>query len=115
MNDVNDKYKASSIVTELMSQLDKTLVDNAGDVSTAWYETVKTIKSFNQDDTSRIQTGTHLADHSRVIDCKNGVLVVETDHPGRLQLLQMHKRYILEGLRRKVPQLEIKNITYKLK
>ncbi len=115
MRDSDEKYKASSIISQLMNQLDTSLMKNAGDVSKAWYDTVKTIKSFNQEDTSRVQVGTQLADHSRVIDVKNEVLIVETDHPGRLQLLQIHKKYILEGLRRKVPDIPIKNITYKLK
>ncbi len=115
MNDADEKFKASAIINKLFAQLEPNLMQNASDVSTAWYETVSSIRNFTQDETKKVQIGTQLADHSRIIDLKNGVLTVETDHPGRLQLLQIHKRYILEGLHRKVPDLEIKNILYRLK
>lgn len=114
MRDNNDKYKASTIINELMDQI-QPAVDSASSVSSAWYDTVSSIRSFNRDDSQKVQLGTQLADHSRIVDLKNGILFVETDHPGRLQLLQMHKRYILEGLHRRVTDLEIKNITYKIK
>lgn len=114
VTDDNDRFKASNILGDLIDQI-MPAVSASNSVSTAWYDTVSSIRSFNNDDTQKVQLGTQLADHSTVIDLKNGVLIVETDHPGRLQLLQMHKRYILEGLRRKVPDLEIKNISYKIK
>ena len=46
---------------------------------------------------------------------KNGILVVETDHPGRIQLLQMYKNYIQTGLNKKLSELKIKNIVFRLK
>lgn len=114
MTDDNEKYKASTIINGLMDQI-MPVANTANSVSTAWYDTVSSIRSFNTDVTQKVQLGNQLADHSNVIDLKNGILIVETDHPGRLQMLQMHKRYILEGLRRRVPNLEIKNISYKMK
>lgn len=59
--------------------------------------------------------GTNLASHSRVIDMKNGLLIAEADHPGWIELLQLHKKYILNGLNMRFPELNIKNIVFRLK
>ena len=59
--------------------------------------------------------GSQIADHSRLVDYKNGVLLVETDHSGWTQLLQLNSKYILKGLKMKFPQLEIKSLHYRLR
>lgn len=59
--------------------------------------------------------GEKIMHHSRVLDLKNGVLIVEADHSGWIQLLQLHKKYILKGLKMRLPEIEINNLTFKLK
>ncbi len=59
-------------------------------------------------------SGPQLAAHSRVMDLKNGCLVVEVDHSGWIQLLQMNKAYILKGLKMKSPSLNVSNLSFKL-
>ena len=59
--------------------------------------------------------GQNLAAHSRIIDIKNGIVLVEADHPGWIQLLKIHQNYILKGLQIKFPELKIRNIVYRLK
>lgn len=71
---------------------------------TVWGKVVSTVKS----------NGTQLADHSRIIDYKNGTLLVEADHSAWIQILQINKKYIINGLQRNVPQLEIRNMMFKL-
>ena len=56
-----------------------------------------------------------MADHSKILEFKNGILVIETDHPGRIQLFQMYKNYIQTGINRKSPDLKVKNILFRLK
>ena len=59
--------------------------------------------------------GSDLSVHSRTIELKNGVLLVEADHSGCLTLLQMYKRSIINALKRRAPELGVRNLVYRLK
>ena len=52
----------------------------------------------------------HLAQHSRVVDVKNRVLIVEVDHPGWRQIILMQKDDILRKIHHLFPELEINDI-----
>ena len=54
--------------------------------------------------------GDDIAAHSSVKDVKQGVVIVEVDHPGWLQMLQMKKGTILRNMKRRYPELDIKDI-----
>ena len=54
--------------------------------------------------------GTDIAAHSRVVDVKQGVVIVEVDHPGWLQVLQMKKAKILTEMKKRYPALGIENM-----
>jgi predicted nucleic acid-binding Zn ribbon protein len=47
--------------------------------------------------------GRELGGKSRVVEVEDGVIVVEVDHPGWLQMLQLRKRALLAAARRAVP------------
>jgi predicted nucleic acid-binding Zn ribbon protein len=47
--------------------------------------------------------GSELGRRSRVVEVEDGVIVVEVDHPGWLQMLQLKKRALLEAARKAVP------------
>ena len=51
-----------------------------------------------------------LVEHSRVLDVKNRVLIVEVDHPGWRQILLLQKVDILKKVHRLFPELEIADI-----
>lgn len=54
--------------------------------------------------------GINIAAHTHPRDIRGGVLIVEADHPGWVQLLHMQKGTILRKIRREYPQLEVKEI-----
>jgi hypothetical protein len=58
--------------------------------------------------------GENLASHSRPVDVRNGIVFIEADHPGWIQLLQMDQNRILETIRRTFPQLGISGIAFKI-
>ncbi len=58
--------------------------------------------------------GRKLADHSRILDLKNGILTVEVDHPGWMELLQLHKKFILKGFSFAKPKVEVYNIVFRI-
>jgi hypothetical protein len=58
--------------------------------------------------------GSRLAAHSRVVDIEKGLLVVEAEHPGWLQLLQIRQSGILSEATRRYPELGLRGIVFRL-
>lgn len=58
--------------------------------------------------------GSRLGEHSRPVDIHRGILIVETEHQGWMQLLQLQQDKILEEIGRKFPDLKIRGIAFKL-
>lgn len=58
--------------------------------------------------------GEQIAAHSSVSDVRNGMVVVEADHPGWIQLIQLHQERILAELRREYPTLGIHGLRLQL-
>ncbi len=85
----------------------------AQNIFSAWEQVLSKIKSVNQD--ANPNEGQNLVDHTRIIDLKNGILLVEADHPGWISLLQFHKKFILNGMRMRIPDLEISTLAFRLK
>ena len=54
--------------------------------------------------------GPELGTRSRVVEVEDGVIVVEVDHPGWLQMLQLRKRSLLEAARKAAPHGRIEDI-----
>lgn len=112
--DLND-FSAANIIEKIFADIFPAEMKESISVHNVWHEVVSTIRSGSSDYTLKSDIGSQLADHSRVIDLKNGVLLVETDHPGRIQLFQMYNGYILKGLKMKIKELDIRSISYILK
>ena len=99
--------KADELITNIFSGIGNSSKE-ASKIVLLWNEVLFSIKNPKLD-------ASQLVDHSKILDFKNGVLVIETDHPGRIQLFQMYKNYIQTGLNRKLPELEVKNIVFRLR
>ena len=54
------------------------------------------------------------ASHSRLSDIKRDILLVETDHPGWIQILQAKKHLLLSDMQSAFPGLGINGIAFKL-
>ncbi|HZK19290.1 MAG TPA: DUF721 domain-containing protein [Treponemataceae bacterium] len=96
---------AADLINTIYAKIDKNQVENTNNILNAWDKVVSSIKP----------DGLKLAAHSRIIDLKNNILLVETDHPGWTQLLQMRRKFILKGLKIEFPRLHINTIAFKLK
>jgi hypothetical protein len=57
--------------------------------------------------------GERLSAHSRPVDVRNGIVIVEADHPGWVQLLQLEQKRILDAIKRSFPELGITGIAFK--
>jgi hypothetical protein len=54
--------------------------------------------------------GLSLAEHCRAVDIRHHSLLVEADHPGWMQLLQLSRRTVLAKIRQRFPELEIRDL-----
>jgi hypothetical protein len=58
--------------------------------------------------------GSRLAAHSRVADVDKGFLVIEAEHPGWIQLLQIKQSSILSEISHRYPELGLRGIVFRL-
>jgi predicted nucleic acid-binding Zn ribbon protein len=94
--------KAGDILKVLMERIES-------EKGTAYRQSVQVFREWD-----RI-VGEKLAAHSTVRDLENGFLVVDIDHPGWLQLLQMKEREIVNRIRKFYPELELKGLKLYIK
>lgn len=52
---------------------------------------------------------------SRVIDLKNGILFIEVDHSGWIEILNIYKRHILEKMKKRFPKIKFKTFAFFVK
>ena len=96
---------ASEMINKVFSNIDVNQIEKGNSLSNAWKETVEKIYKYGQ----------KLVCHSQIVDLKNGILLVETDHPGWNQILQNNKNFILKGLKLKVKDIQIKSLAFRVK
>lgn len=98
-----------SVIDSTFDSIVKKDFDNANSIYNIWKKVLLTIKNeVNENE------GRNLADHTRVVDLKNGMLFVEADHPGWIELLKIYKKYILVGLNRNLKEIKIESIAFML-
>lgn len=100
----NEAMSAADMITRVFENIDKATIEKTNRFLVAWRETVAKINGY----------GEKLVAHTKIVDLKNGVLLVETDHPGWSQILQMNENFIVRGLNMKVPDSKIKNLMIRL-
>lgn len=107
-------FSSANILSRLFSSISVDKLKESSEIMNAWQQTLYSIKGFQNDGSKPADYGSQLADHSKIIDLKEGILIVETDHPGRIQMFQLYKNYILNGMKQKIPGIPIRNIVFKL-
>ena len=102
---------------DMMLQAANIGTSEANEICSTWKKVVSGIHSSKfESETSekRMPIGERLAGNTRVIDLKNGVLLVETDHPGWIQYLKMYQKFILNGLKMNLPNMKITNLAFRV-
>lgn len=110
MNNDEEFRNFNSIISSTFKNIQLYQVEKADSVLNVWKKILLSIKSYTNPN-----EGQNLADHSKVVDLKNGILLIEVDHPGWIELLQLHKKYIMIGLKRNLPDINIKTLAFRLK
>lgn len=107
----NNIMNASEMITRIFKNISPSKIEQGNKVFNVWKQIVESIKS-NSINGENI--GKNMASHSRVVDLDNGILLVEADHPGWIQMLGSYKKYILRGFEMKVPELKINSLAFRL-
>jgi hypothetical protein len=108
---VSEPYrKVDEIISNIFENISTEKMNDNINMINSWKSVLMSINSRTNKN-----IGNLLVSHTKVIDLKNKVLLIETDHPGYIQTLQMYNSYILRGLKQKVPELEIKYLSFRLK
>lgn len=58
--------------------------------------------------------GARLGEHSKPTDIRHNILIVEAEHQGWMQLLQLQQDRMLGDIQRRFPDLEIRGIAWRL-
>ena len=111
MNDFN-LISAQEMIMTACTNIERAEMERNNNLLKSWKYVVSSIKS---NAVNGENLGMNLYTHSRIIDLKNNILLVETDHPGWIQTLRMYQKYILTGLKRGVPELKIASLAFRLK
>ena len=102
---------------DMMLQAANIGTSDANEICSVWKKVVSGVRSNrfeSEDSEKRIPIGERLAGNTRVIDLKNGVLLVETDHPGWIQYLRMYQKFILTGLKMNLPDMKISSLAFRV-
>ncbi len=99
------EFSAADVVSKFFTNLEADQLENGNKILKYWRIVVESIYG----------NGKKLAAHSKVVDLKNGILLIETDHPGWSQLLHTSQNYILKGLKRYIPNVEIRSLAFRLR
>lgn len=96
--------KASDLLDSIFTDIFSKAPQGGADLERGW-------KNILQ----KISGGEKLAAHSRIRDLKNDLLHIETDHPGWIQLFNMHQKRILKELKKEFPELSVKGFSFVLR
>jgi len=108
--------KAGEIISFLFKQrFDKDFVDNAKSSSELFNSWEKIVCQVWPHGDVQINEDTPAAAvHSRIKELERGVLIVEADHPGWIQILQTKQVELLQAIQNKCPKLNIRGIAFRL-
>ncbi len=90
--------KASEILARVLDEKNRKLGQAYSSIFGTWSQIV----------------GESLAEHSRIYEIANRNLFIEVDHPGWMQLLLMKKPHILRAVKRRYPDMEVKELRVKV-
>ena len=109
MNSDENIISAADMIATVFSNIDKNDFEQSNKLFNSWNSVVGKVKSQERD------YGAQLIAHTTPVDLKNVILFVEADHSGWIQILQLYSKFILKGLRLKIPELKISSLAFRLK
>jgi hypothetical protein len=108
-------YSAAEVISALFEKIDPEKLQNVNVLLSAWKKVLFSMdERKEQRDGEKSYNGENLYYHSKIVDIKNGILMIEVDHPGWIQLFQISQKYILNGLKKNAPKMQISVLSFRL-
>jgi len=108
--------KAGDIISGLFKQrFGEDFMENArlsAEMFSSWEKTVCQVWPRGED--QKNEDIPAAAVHSRIRELERGVLFVEADHPGWIQILQTKQAELLVAIQRSCPKFDIRGIAFRL-
>lgn len=104
--------RASAMIEAAYVNIEQRKIEQSNSILKYWRAVVESIKSNGRNGEN---LGKNLASHSRVIDLKNEILLVEADHPAWIQTIKIYQKYIITGLNRRISGVNISSLAFRLK
>jgi predicted nucleic acid-binding Zn ribbon protein len=108
--------KAGDIISGLFKQrFGEGFMENArssAELFNSWEKTVCQV--WQRGENQKSEDIPAAAVHSRIKELERGVLLVEADHPGWIQILQTRQAELLLAIQRRCPGLDIRGIAFRL-
>ena len=114
------KKAGDILLTLLKEQFGSKFMDTAKETAglfSSWNNILKEVWSRSDKDVSGNQEFDDVptaAVHSRIKELERGILMVETDHPGWIQIFQTKQSSLLSSVQRRYPELDIRGIAFRL-
>jgi len=111
--------KAGDIITALFREkFSPDFLDTARSTAglfSSWVHIVKEVwPQSDQSDNPGFDDPPAAAVHSRIRELERGILLIEADHPGWIQILQTKQNSLLSAAQRRYPELDIRGIAFRL-
>ena len=101
----NEITSCEEMIMNTFSYIEKSTLEKNNKFYAAWKSIITKISGCGQ----------NLYEHSKIVEIKNGIMLIETDHPGWNQMFQMHKKFILNGLKMYIPEMNVKTLAFRVK
>ena len=115
-NGMNEDKRLIS-AADMMLRAANIQTGNGDEITSVWKNVVSKIHSYrdeSENNTKRISIGERLAGNTRVVDLKNGILFIETDHSGWIQYLKMYQKFILNGIKMTLPEIKVNSLAFRI-
>ncbi len=106
----NEIINCAEMVEKTFSSIEKSTLEKNNKFYSSWKTVVTKISRAGDSN-----FGQKLYDHSSIVNVKNGILLVETDHPGWSQMMQFYTKFILKGLKMYIPEMQIDSIAFRVR
>jgi len=111
--------KAGDIISALFRErFGSEFVDTARATSglfSSWVQIAKEAwPQSGQDDDAGFEDIPAVAVHSRIKELERGILLIEADHPGWIQILQTKQGRLLSAVQQRYPELNIRGVAFRL-
>lgn len=102
---MNDVIDCNQMILNTYNNIEKSVLEKNNKIYQTWKKVITSIKN----------NGQKIYEHSSIVDLKNGILLIESDHSGWIQLLQLNSRYIINGFKMFAKEFNIESLAFKLK